>query len=337
MESIFAQTDTVLIICNKNFEIIFANSSCEDVFLTSKSKIINKELYLFLDNFKQVHDLSIKSLDTGISYKLHDCSIRNQYYSISIKSITYNSQTSFLYEIFNTSMKKEIEEQHKLINHENSYHELLRNLAHEIKNPLGAMKGSAQLLERKTDFQYHEYTNLIINETNRLKDLIDNLLSPYKKRTTMRANIHEIIERVIKTILVEYPEVKFIRKYDVSIPEILCDPSQVYQAIFNLILNGVQSTEENCKITLNTKIKINDSLIKKNASSIEVMIKDNGSGIEINDFDKIFEPLYTTKKNGSGLGLSLSRSLIYQNDGVLNLVNSDSFGTQFQISLPNIQ
>ena len=337
MESIFAQTDTVLIICNKNFEIIFANSSCEDVFLTSKSKIINKELYLFLDNFKQVHDLSIKSLDRDISYKLHDCSIRNQYYSISIKSITYNSQTSFLYEIFNTSMKKEIEEQHKLINHENSYHELLRNLAHEIKNPLGAMKGSAQLLEKKTDFQYHEYTNLIINETNRLKDLIDNLLSPYKKRTTMRANIHEIIERVIKTILVEYPEVKFIRKYDVSIPEILCDPSQVYQAIFNLILNGVQSTEENCKITLNTKIKINDSLIKKNASSIEVMIKDNGSGIEINDFDKIFEPLYTTKKNGSGLGLSLSRSLIYQNDGVLNLVNSDSFGTQFQISLPNIQ
>ena len=337
MESIFAQTDTVLIICNKNFEIIFANSSCEDVFLTSKSKIINKELYLFLDNFKQVHDLSIKSLDRGISYKLHDCSIRNQYYSISIKSITYNSQTSFLYEIFNTSMKKEIEEQHKLINHENSYHELLRNLAHEIKNPLGAMKGSAQLLERKTDFQYHEYTNLIINETNRLKDLIDNLLSPYKKRTTMRANIHEIIERVIKSILVEYPEVKFIRKYDVSIPEILCDPSQVYQAIFNLILNGVQSTEENCKITLNTKIKINDSLIKKNSSSIEVMIKDNGSGIEINDFDKIFEPLYTTKKNGSGLGLSLSRSLIYQNDGVLNLVNSDSFGTQFQISLPNIQ
>ena len=337
MESIFAQTDTVLIICNKNFEIIFANSSCEDVFLTSKSKIINKELYLFLDNFKQVHDLSIKSLDRGISYKLHDCSIRNQYYSISIKSITYNSQTSFLYEIFNTSMKKEIEEQHKLINHENSYHELLRNLAHEIKNPLGAMKGSAQLLERKTDFQYHEYTNLIINETNRLKDLIDNLLSPYKKRTTMRANIHEIIERVIKTILIEYPEVKFIRKYDVSIPEILCDPSQVYQAIFNLILNGVQSTEENCKINLNTKIKINDSLIKKNSSSIEVMIKDNGSGIKINDFDKIFEPLYTTKKNGSGLGLSLSRSLIYQNDGMLNLVNSDSFGTQFQISLPNIQ
>ena len=337
MESIFAQTDTVLIICNKNFEIIFANSSCEDVFLTSKSKIINKELYLFLDNFKQVHDLSIKSLDRGISYKLHDCSIRNRYYSISIKSITYNSQTSFLYEIFNTSMKKEIEEQHKLINHENSYHELLRNLAHEIKNPLGAMKGSAQLLERKTDFQYHEYTNLIINETNRLKDLIDNLLSPYKKRTTMRANIHEIIERVIKTILIEYPEVKFIRKYDVSIPEILCDPSQVYQAIFNLILNGAQSTKKNCKITLNTKIKINDTLLKKNSSSIEVMIKDNGSGIEINDFEKIFEPLYTTKKNGSGLGLSLSRSLIYQNDGVLNLVNSDSFGTQFQISLPNIQ
>ena len=90
--------------------------------------------------------------------------------------------------------------------------------------------------------------------------------------------------------------VKFIRKYDVSIPEILCDPSQVYQAIFNLILNGVQSTEENCKITLNTKIKINDSLIKKNASSIEVMIKDNGSGIEINDLIKFLNLFIQQKK-----------------------------------------
>ena len=337
MESIFAQTDTVLILCNKKFEIIFANSSCEDLFLKSKSKILNKKLDFFLDNFKQIHDLSIKSLDRGSSYKLHDYSFKNQLFSISIKCINHNSNACFLYEIFNTSMKKEIEEQHKLINHENSYHELLRNLAHEIKNPLGAMKGSAQLLERKTDFTYHEYTNLIINETNRLKDLIDNLLSPYKKRTTMRANIHEIIERVIKSILIEYPTVKFIRKYDVSIPELLCDPSQVYQAIFNLILNGVQSTKKNCKITLSTKIKINDSLIKKNSSTIEVLIKDNGSGIDIDNFNKIFEPLYTTKKNGSGLGLSLSRSLIYQNDGVLNLVNSNSFGTQFQISLPNIQ
>ena len=98
------------------------------------------------------------------------------------------------------------------------------------------------------DFHHHEYTNLIINETNRLKDLIDNLLSPYKKRTTMRANIHEIIERVIKSILVEFPSVKFIRKYDVSIPEILCDPSQVFQAIFNLILNGVQSPKKIVKL-----------------------------------------------------------------------------------------
>ena len=337
MESIFAQTDTILILCNKNFEIIFANSSCEDLFLTQvKIKFSIKKLDFFLENFQQIYDLSIKSFDRGASYKLHDYSLRNQFYSISIKCITYNSHPSFLYEIFNTSMKKEIEEQHKIINHENSYHELLRNLAHEIKNPLGAMKGSAQLLEKKKDFHYHEYTNLIINETNRLKDLIDNLLSPYKKRTTTKANIHEIIERVVKSILVEYPSVKFIRKYDVSIPEIIFDPSQVYQAIFNLILNGVQSTKENCKITLSTKIKINDSLIK-NSSSIEVLIKDNGSGIEIEDFDKIFEPLYTTKTNGSGLGLSLSRSLIYQNDGVLNLVKTNSFGTQFQISLPNIQ
>ena len=337
MDSIFAQTDTVLILCNKNFDIISTNSSCEDLFLTSKNKILNKKLDYFLEDFQQIYDLSFKSLDQGTSFKLHDYSIRGQFYSVSIKCVVFSSKTSFLYEIFNTSMKKEIEEQHKLINHENSYHELLRNLAHEIKNPLGAMKGSAQLLEKKMDFHHHEYTNLIINETNRLKDLIDSLLSPYKKRTTMRANIHEIIERVIKSILVEFPSVEFIRKYDVSIPEILCDPSQIFQAIFNLILNGVQSTKENCKITLNTKIKINDSLIKKNSSTVEVLIKDNGSGIKIDNFDKIFEPLYTTKKNGSGLGLSLSRSLIYQNNGVLNLVNSNSFGTQFQISLPNIQ
>ena len=198
------------------------------------------------------------------------------------------------------------------------------------------MKGSAQLLEKKTDFQYLEYTNLIINETNRLKDLIDNLLSPYKKRTTMRANIHEIIERVIKTILVEYPEVKFIRNMMLAFQKFSVILLKFIK-LFNLILNGVQSTKENCKITLSTKIKINDSLIKKNSSSVEVLIKDNGSGIEIEDYEKVFEPLYTTKTNGSGLGLSLSRSLIYQNDGVLNLVKTNSFGTQFQISLPNIQ
>ena len=95
MESIFAQTDTVLILCNKNFEIIFANGSCEDL-NTSKNKIFNKKLNFFLDNFQQIHELSIKSSERGASYKLHDYSIKNQLYSISIKCITYNSKTLFV-------------------------------------------------------------------------------------------------------------------------------------------------------------------------------------------------------------------------------------------------
>jgi two-component system nitrogen regulation sensor histidine kinase GlnL len=213
--------------------------------------------------------------------------------------------------------------------------ELIRNLAHEIKNPLGGIRGSAQLLERElTDPQLREYTEVIIAEADRLQDLMNRMLTSHSVMRPGPLNIHDVLERVRRLILAEFPAVSIRRDYDTSLPDVTADREQLIQAILNITRNAAQALEGTGEISLRTRIARQVTLAKRRFRlALELQVTDNGPGIPEPIRDKIFYPLVSGREGGSGLGLSLAQSFIEQHHGVIE-VESRPGHTCFTILLP---
>ena len=218
---------------------------------------------------------------------------------------------------------------------------LLRNLAHEIKNPLGGIRGAAQLLEGELEnSEQKEYTMVIISEADRLQLLVDKILAPYRQSyKPAKINIHEILEQVRLLIHSEFPEIQVVRDYDISTPEILGDRGQLTQMSLNLMRNAAEALNLNvvagdAKITLKTRVVhhvlIGDE-IKRTALNIHVI--DNGEGIPKSIAESIFYPLVSGKEKGTGLGLSLVQSFVERHGGTIN-VTSKKGRTDFSIYFP---
>ena len=215
--------------------------------------------------------------------------------------------------------------------------ELIRNLAHEIKNPLGGIRGSAQLLERELSAPaLREYTQVIIGEADRLQDLMQRLLSSHRTMQPAQVNIHEILERVLRLIHAEFSGVRVRRDYDTSLPELTGDREQLIQAILNIARNAAQAMEGKGEIVFRTRSLRKVTLAKKRyALALELQVIDNGPGIPENIRDKIFYPLISGREGGSGLGLTLTQSFIHQHHGTIE-VESQPGRTAFRIMLPLI-
>ena len=249
--------------------------------------------------------------------------------------------------------------------------ELVRNLAHEIKNPLGGIRGSAQLLERElASEQLKEYTQVIIQEADRLQDLMQRLLSSHRVMQPALANIHEILERVRRLIHAEYHAVTVRRDYDTSLPDITGDREQLLQAVLNIARNAAQAIMGNTlgplsgkrgddgsalpashsasgpalgwpgggagkgEIIFRTRAARHVTLAKKHYQlALELHVIDNGPGIPENIRDKIFYPLVSGRENGSGLGLTIAQSFIQQHGGTIE-VTSRPGRTCFSLMLP---
>ncbi|GLQ33500.1 nitrogen regulation protein NR(II) [Litoribrevibacter albus] len=217
---------------------------------------------------------------------------------------------------------------------------LVRGLAHEVKNPLGGIRGAAQLLERElNDPQLAEFTNVIIEETDRLRNLVDKMLGPRKLPERIETNIHEIIERVCTLIEVETKgSVKLIRDYDPSIPEFLADPSQLIQAILNISRNAMQALQENHidspSICFKTRALRQFTIgAQRHRLVCQLDIIDNGPGIPEDILENIFYPMISGRAEGTGLGLSISQSIITQHEGLIEC-KSEPGKTAFTIYLP---
>jgi len=217
--------------------------------------------------------------------------------------------------------------------------ELIRNLAHEIKNPLGGIRGSAQLLERElrelpNAETLNEYTQVIINEADRLQDLMQRLLSSHRVMQPTQVNMHEILERVRRLIHAEYAGVRVRRDYDTSLPEPTGDREQLIQAILNIARNAAQAMEGHGEIIFRTRPARQVTLAKKrHRLALELQIIDNGPGIPEAIRDRIFYPLVSGREGGSGLGLTLAQSFIHQHQGSIE-VESRPGHTCFTIRLP---
>lgn len=213
--------------------------------------------------------------------------------------------------------------------------ELIRNLAHEIKNPLGGIRGSAQLLERELDnASLKEYTQVIIKEADRLQDLMQRLLSSHRAMQPAQVNIHELLERVRRLIHAEYVGVRVRRDYDTSLPEITGDREQLIQAILNIARNAAQAMAGQGEIVFRTRALRQVTLAKKRYRlGLELQVIDNGPGIPDEIRDKIFYPLVSGREGGSGLGLTLAQSFVQQHFGSID-VESKPGRTSFIIRLP---
>jgi len=209
-------------------------------------------------------------------------------------------------------------------------------LAHEIKNPLGGLRGAAQLLDLELDDpDLKEYTQIIIDESDRLQGLMDKMLGPNKLPDKKALNIHEVLERVRQLVQAESSGNLIIKHdYDPSIPDIHGDKDQLIQAILNIARNAVQAMDGKGNIIFKTRIHRQMSIGRKRYKlAVKCDIIDNGPGIDADMISKIFYPMITGRAEGTGLGLSIAQALINQHNGLIEC-NSETGNTVFSIFLP---
>jgi len=234
------------------------------------------------------------------------------------------------------------EREERIVDQAQANKELIRNLAHEIKNPLGGIRGAAQLLEMELDSKdLTEYTQVIIREADRLQTLVDRLLAPHRKPHVVGdVNMHEVCERVRSLILAEFPKgLKVVRDYDISIPEFRGDREQLIQAVLNIAHNAAQAltdrrAEGDAELTLRTRIARQVTFGKQRYRlALELHVIDNGPGVPDSIKDRIFFPLISGREGGSGLGLTLAQTFVQQHHGSIEC-DSMAGRTDFKILIP---
>ena len=220
--------------------------------------------------------------------------------------------------------------------------ELIRNLAHEIKNPLGGIRGAAQLLAMElSSRELTEYTQVIIHEADRLQALVDRLLAPHRKpHVVSDVNIHEVCERVRSLILAEFPRgLAVVRDYDVSLPDFRGDREQLIQAVLNIAHNAAQALAEriadgDARLILRTRVARQVTIGKQRFRlALDLHIEDNGPGVPEDIQDRIFYPLVSGREGGSGLGLTLAQTFVQQHQGMIEC-GSVPGRTIFRIVIP---
>src|SRR5690606_6049167 len=219
---------------------------------------------------------------------------------------------------------------------------LVRGLAHEIKNPLGGLRGAAQLLARELpDSGLKDYTNIIIQEADRLRNLVDRMLGPHKVPDRKPLNVHEVIERVRQLLDVEtHGQIEFVRDYDPSLPDLRGDKEQLIQAVLNVGRNAVEAINrasppiKQPRILLRTRA-LRQFTIGTNRHRLVVRMEiiDNGPGVPPKLLETIFLPMVSGRPDGTGLGLSIAQSIINHHNGLIECTSQPG-NTNFSIYTP---
>ena len=339
--NILDNISTSVIITNKFMEIVHINSSGENFLKNSKKNLKNikiNEIFAKKNNIiiNQVYDaiaLNQSSVSRDIEVSLKTKSKHKL--DCNVQAIYINNEKHVLLEISQVHRQKKIAENASYADRSNATQMIIKSFAHEIKNPLGGIKGAAQLLENELNNEYKEYLEVIINETDRLKNYIDKMLGPNNEPSFTNINIHSIIDRVIKILFADKKMKKnLLLNFDPSIPDIYVDKDMIIQCLINLVKNAQEAITKEGFIEIKTRVERNYTInsIKHNLVAITSII-DNGVGINEEMKTKLFLPLVTDKTKGSGLGLSISQRLASINNGIITF-EQDKNNTIFKIILP---
>lgn len=247
-----------------------------------------------------------------------------------------NNASSLLLELNRVDRNLRISREETQLTQSNAIRALIRGMAHEIKNPLGGLRGAAQLLERELETPaLKEYTHIIIGEADRLRNLVNRLLGPNTMPQKQWLNIHEVVERVRQIVAADKPPGVIIHKdYDPSIPDLFIDKDQLIQALLNIMGNAAQALGNSGEITLMTRTVRQFTIgAIRHKLACQVCVIDNGPGIPGDIQESIFFPMVTTRAEGSGLGLPIAQSLVQQHGGLIDCISKPG-RTVFRISIP---
>ena len=337
---------TPIAVLQSNGTVVFVNAELEDVIGQSRRSLEGESfLNFFSDPQPLLHALSGAKANEFAALRYDAELLRiNPEESLPVHVIVAQSDQSdeVIIELLPIQQQTRQDREERLIDQAQANKELIRNLAHEIKNPLGGIRGAAQLLEMEMESkELTEYTQVIIREADRLQTLVDRLLAPHRRPHMVGdVNIHEVCERVRSLIVAEFPRgLRVIRDYDTSIPEFRGDREQLIQAVLNIAHNAALAlsdrvTEGDAQLTFKTRITRQVTFGKQRYRlALELHVIDNGPGVPDSIKDRIFFPLISGREGGSGLGLTLAQTFVQQHHGMIEC-ESVPGRTDFKILIP---
>ncbi|MEC4750202.1 nitrogen regulation protein NR(II) [Methylomicrobium sp. Wu6] len=334
--------NSAILLFDQDLNLAYINTSGEVLLADSANQLLGhnaQELFKISDpallaNLKLSLTMSEPLLDRALTLNRIGQTVTITFSATPI--FTDDGRAEILVELLPVDNHLRISKEEQLLSQQNTAKLLVRGLAHEIKNPLGGLRGAAQLLDLELiDPDLKEYTGIIIAESDRLQGLMDKMLGPNKLPNKKMLNIHEVLERVRQLVEAEASgNLLILCDYDPSIPDLKADKDQLIQAVLNIVRNAVQAVDGSGVIRVKTRIKRNVTIGRKcHKLSVKIDISDNGPGIDAEMMNQIFYPMITGRPEGTGLGLSIAHSLINQHGGLIEC-ESEPGNTTFSILLP---
>lgn len=335
---------TATLVFGADLRLVYMNPAAEMLMGASIRKTRGKPAGAMIKNVEDFEGHLRRASESGQSFKEHELPML----LVSGKGITVDCMISttiepgesqqIIVELQQVDRHLRISREETLLAQNVATRALVRGVAHEVKNPLGGLRGAAQLLERELPNEsLKEYTRIIIGEADRLQNLVDKMLGPNNLPEIGMVNIHEVLERVRTLSLAEVNQGVVIRRdYDTSIPEFVADKDLLIQAVLNIVRNAIQAVARNGEIRLKTRIDRQYTIGNtRYRHVVRIDVIDNGPGIAEDMLERIFYPMVTTKEEGTGLGLSIAQSLINRHKGIIEC-RSRKGETVFSIKIPLI-
>jgi two-component system nitrogen regulation sensor histidine kinase GlnL len=322
---------------------VYANVAAQDLLAFSLKMARGRPFNDFMHDAEGLSRILRRALETGESIADREVAIRpaaapREVRTLDVTITPFNglTGTQLLLEIADTTQRQRISRENDLLARLDGSRLMVRQLAHEIKNPLGGLRGAAQLLERELpQAALREYTQLIIGEADRLTALVDSMSGPTRAPSKRALNVHEICEHVYHLLRAEAPAGILIeRDYDPSLPNAMLDRHQMIQALLNVARNALQAQGDLGRIVLRTRARSNVSIGSAQHRLIaSVQVEDAGPGVPTHLRSSIFYPLVTGRANGTGLGLAVAQELVTRNGGIIEF-ESETGRTVFTLLLP---
>ncbi|QBF83420.1 nitrogen regulation protein NR(II) [Shewanella maritima] len=332
---------TAVLVIDKDLKPCYANAAAEQLLGISQHKLLELSLPEHYQLMGVESQILIDAVDSSQGLTVNTApliTLDGQHHTIDLTLIPLEDERHLsLLELRQVDQQRRIHQQLNQDAQQQAAQFLVRNLAHEIKNPLGGLRGAAQLLSRELKSpDLKEFTSLIIEQADRMRSLVDRLLGPQRPTEHTQHNIHEVIQKVMALVEFTLPNnVTLSRDYDPSIPDIAMDADQMQQAVLNIVQNAIQALESSGgDIVIKTRTQHQITIgNKRHKLVLTLSIIDNGPGIPPELMDTLFYPMVTGREDGSGLGLSIAHNIARLHDGRVDCTSAPGH-TEFTITLP---